>query len=527
MRIETRMKASIRGRATHSGTCGVAGPLRIDLAILFAAILLSAFVMGCVTPIQKANWTITSSTHFEIMSTMPAEEAAALATDLERFRALIYSVTTAPKKEPPVETKIFAFASKSQFRPFRGGSGIAGFFIPGLRDNQVALVDHSQDLGATEIIFHEYVHFVLRNGTNVTYPMWYDEGFAEVLSTVQTYEDKLILGGLPRVRVEWFERGKWLPMKRVIEATRYSDFTSRERGMFYAEAWALAHYVTLDISEKGSPAAYLDRLTRGVGPAEAYEQTFGETIEESSGDIRRRLARGDWKLVGIPLEKLDYDRRTPSTRTPAEDEVAVRLGYLHLSRRNLRKAQALFQVAIESNAQNPRAHAGAGDALKFLGDWKEAEPHFRKAVELDPEDALNQLDLAEYLHDLALAKPKGAARTRLFAEARSAYRASMALDDGIPETPLMYGRTFLAPGEDPSKAVDTILRAFEVLPSHTHVIQSLAEAYVASDQEDAARVVLHRSIAAREEGAVLGNVDAAIEAIRSRREKGRAEFDGP
>ena len=482
---------------------------------------------ACLSPIHRAEWTVVNTPNFEIMSTLSSEDTVTLAGDLERFRALVFAVTTAPRRPAPIPTRIFAFKRAGEFAPFNPIRRAAGFFTSSPRANYVGLVDHSSKLDARSIVFHEYVHFILRNATPIAYPIWYDEGFAEVLSTVQAYEDQLIVGAIPKVRMPSFRYGKWIPMRRIIAATSYSDVPQNQVHMLYAEAWALAHYVTLDRAGEGSIDEYFNLVESGMETSQAYERAFSEPIEKSDDNIRRRLREGDWRLLGIPLENLQFDRTKPTTRKPTESEVATQLGSLQLANNAVREAQVLLQAALEADSTNARAHAGMGNALKLQSRFGGAGPHFRRAVELDPTDPLNHLDLAEYLHELALKESRGAEHDRLLSEAREAYEAARELDPSAPEVQLMIGRTYLAPGEDAHQSVRFIAKAFVDLPSDDTVIHSLAEAYIATGREVNARDVLRRSVAHLQDGSLDMNLEREIESIRARRVKAAKEYQNP
>jgi hypothetical protein len=76
---------------------------------------------------------------------------------------LVFAVTTAPRRPAPIPTRIFAFKRAGEFAPFNPIRRAAGFFTSSPRANYVGLVDHSSKLDARSIVFHEYVHFILRN----------------------------------------------------------------------------------------------------------------------------------------------------------------------------------------------------------------------------------------------------------------------------------------------------------------------------------------------------------------------------
>lgn len=497
------------------------------------ACLIPLFSAACLTPIVDRPWVAVSSPHFEILSTMKAEEVVTLAEDLERFRALIHTMTKSPRVEPPIPTRITAFARRSELAPFRSSSWVAGFFGSGLRENSVVLADYSNALGASEIILHEYVHFVLRNATSWNYPIWYDEGFAEFLSTTRVQDGRLVLGLFPMARAETFRYLRWMPVERIVAAKSYADFRGDEIFMFYAQAWALVHYLTLGRGDGVSMTAdltrYMEDLELGLSPAAAFEDAFGMSTKDAGHRIIRALEGRQLRAIGLPLTLLEYDRSAPSVRAPSREEVSLRLGQLLLRKGSgsTEAARGYFQDVLLTEAGNARAHAGLGDSLKFEQRWEEAEPHFRRAVEIDPEDAWVQLDLAEFLHDRALAEESGAeARRALLREARDIYRRSLEIDDSIPETWLMLGRTHLAAGEDASKGLDLIRHAYGMLPAQAFVIESLAEAYVAVDRMSEARSVLLRRAASLggDSGTLDESIEERLQAIVDRRAK---ETDGP
>ncbi len=477
--------------------------------------------------VRRAPWVEVSSPRFEILSTMSEEDTKDLARDLERFHALIELITKAKVSDPPIPTRIFAFKRRSEYRRF-GGSRTVGYFKPGTRANRIVLYDYSRNLGASEAILHEYVHYVVRNGTVVNYPIWYDEGFAEFLSTAQVFEDKMAIGAFPKERAGAFEYGRWVSMKRIISGTSYSDFRREGVGMFYAEAWALVHYLTLGRGSGASTSRdltrYLSLLEMGLSAEAAFEQAFGEPIGQVGKKIIEQLRKGNWRVIGVPLAALEYDRTEPIARIPTSTEIAIHLGQLSLSVSDGAAAEGSFRSALALEPSSARAEAGLGDALKFQGRWKEAEVHFRRAVELGPDDPFNHLDLAEYLHDLALEPDRARESAALLKEARRAYTRARDLVRSIPETWAWYGKTFLAPGEDPSESVEPIEQAARMLPSSPAIVSLLAEAYVATGDVAQARRVLLKAVSVRGKGPLHESLDEEIQSIRARRAEAEEAF---
>ena len=476
-------------------------------------------LIGCAKPLYQAEWLTVTSPRFEILSTMTAEETKDLARELERFHALIYRVTNAKDVEAPIPTKIFAFRRRSEVNRYIDKKFI-GMFRPGVRDNQILLSKYSRRRAASDVIFHEYVHFVVRNGTSRVLPMWYDEGFAEFLSTAEVRDDRMAIGIVPKARVPSFKFGKWLSMDRVISSRSYSEFSSESQHMFYAEAWALVHYLTLGRIDRANTPRDLDgymlRIENGLTPRVAFENAFGESIDAVDRKIRTWLRKRKWNIVGIELSDLEYDRTEPTVRIPSRVFVATSLGELSLRSRNPKAAEDSFVAAISLDPSQSRAHAGLGHSLKLQDRWDEAEPHFRRAVDLDPNDPLNLIDLAEYLHDLAVKGKRPGRRRDLLLEARRLFIRSLEMNRMNPEAWSQLGWTYLAVGDQPAKGVEIVEMAFRMLPSSARLASLLADAYVATDQEAKARRVVSQSIAIREERDLETALAERIERIRKR-----------
>ena len=95
-------------------------------------------------------------------------------------------------------------------------------------------------------------------------------------------------------------------------------------------------------------------------------------------------------------------------------------------------------------------------------------------------------------------------------QARQHYVRSYKLDPGIPETYAMYGSSFLAPGEDPARGLETLEHAYSLLPSNTEILWLLAQAYVQLGREDDARPLAERIVATTHAGDRAEAVDEML-----------------
>lgn len=450
---------------------------------------------GCLSvPAEQRSWIEVQTEHFTLWSALGQRDTVELAQELERFRDVVELITNVSSLEAPVPTLVYLFDSRGAFAPFRKGHAV-GYFIPGMRGNYVALV-RVGDIESRSVLLHEYVHFVLHNQGAIHYPRWFDEGFAELLSALEITDGAVVIGALPEERRGDFAYTRWIPMRRILSGERYEDWSWPDRSKFYAQAWALVHYLQMEefrVELSDRMTRYLARERAGDPGDVAFESAFGIGPAELDGRLHEYLTRPSLPAIAIGLEALP-EPRSASIRALPAGEAALRLGVLALVIGEAPLAQALFERAVAADPRLARAYAGLGDAHKFQQLWDEARPFYERSLALDGNDAENHLDWAEYLHDRAL-ESGAAERRELLRDARRAYVRSYRLAPSLPETYAMYGSTFLVDGEAAARGVETLEHAHGLLQSNLGIMLMLARAYVEVDRQAEARDLLKTVIA--------------------------------
>ncbi len=492
-----------------------AGRARDDvLRILLCCALIAA--QGCAAGLSlDRKWIEVQSQNFTITSDMRADETEELARSLELFRASVLVLTNVPSLESSVPTRVFFFDGMLSFRPFQPGRNVAGFFQQTMRGNVIAMVDvNSMETDRT--LRHEYVHFLMHNQSGTAYPRWYGEGFAELLSTADVSGEHVAVGQLPRDRIRQFQFTEWIPMRRILSYDGTQNWTSEEISMFYAESWALPHYLVRDRDHRTALGrvigTYVDRVEAGASWDEACQDAFGMSAGELSKQVRRHLRRGSFTSFGVRADSLQWSDET-EVRVLRPAEAAERLGELSLASGNTAKAELLFRSSLADEPDRARAHLGMGAVLQQRERWSDAEKHFARAVELDPANPLSELGYGEYWAARARKIGDPEIKRGFLRRARRHIVRSYKLDDSKPEPYAMYGATFLEDGEDPSKGVETLEHARRLLPSNTGIQLMLAGAYVAVGREEDARPLLARILAWSHDDATANGARALLKQI--------------
>lgn len=456
--------------------------------------LLLAAASGCVSTHQK-DWVEVRSPHFVVKSAIDQDKAQRLAHDLERFRQVVASVTNSGELEdPPIPTRIFVFDRQS-FREFRPGLHIGGFFMPGLRANWIVMTE-ARFTDAQDIVQHEYAHYVLHNIGGATYPRWYDEGFAEFLSTVREEGGEVYVGRPSPRQLAMLHAASWIPISKLIANNPDKKLNASQ---FYGEAWALVHFLFFgrDDRKDGEVSHFLTALEARVEPSEAFAQAFGMTVEQADERVQSYMRS---KINTIIWPDGKFAPIVDIRLTPvASHDIATDLGELALrcsteGRDLTDHAETYFRAAI---AQKPsgRAYSGLGTTFTARGKLDDAERYLRQAIELEPRDPLIELDYGDYGTLRASQATSREERARWLAEARKHYVRAWKMDPDIPESYASYGLTFTYDGEDPHKGLATLEHAAGLIPSNLKLRVGLATLYLRMQRKADARTLLLTAVA--------------------------------
>ncbi len=453
-------------------------------------IALSSLLACAAKPLHERDWVEVRTPHFEIVSSLDADDTRELARDAELFHAATEWAMGTRLRAPAVPTRIYAFDGRGFRRPF-AVRGAPSSFLPSLRESVIVLrTGDGWQEDTTQSLRHEYVHYLLRNHGGFDQPLWFDEGSAEFLSTVGVRGDHGALGGLRRDHVRLLRDQPWLPLIRILKVEELEGWGSRKRAIFYAESWAFVHYLNFGLEKPGQGQAQLNRYFRRVASGTPRERAVREAFGVAPSSLDRRLqryVRGErFGAVAIRFEHSEAVQAA-EPRPLARDEVVTRLGWLLISLGRAKPAQRYFEMAIAANPSNARAHAGLGAAEGLRGRWDAAVAHHGRALGIAPDDALNQLDVGAHYYERAVGAQDAEARAQLAALARRHYARSRELDDSLPEAYAMYGATFLLEGEETQRGVEPLEHASRMLPCSVEIKLLLARLYARLGRSMAAR----------------------------------------
>jgi tetratricopeptide (TPR) repeat protein len=465
-----------------------------------AVFLLLGYVSTCPGLSQAAleggKWYRYNSRNFEVYSKLRQGEVAERIRDLEAFRAVVHEfVVLEDRGNFGHTTKILLLPSIDALRKTFKLRHVAGFMRSGLRANLMVVGKPRSTVFMSEnsIVFHEYVHYLVRNASSFQYPTWYDEGFAEVLATVTIEDDHATLGAAPPSAAYTLLNRRDMSLDRVVGIDSTSDLKVADRQKFYARAWLLTHYLSLSAAPGMGQKLlhYLNRFNEGGVAAEAFEESFElsfDALDSSLEEYTHALP-----AYRVPLQEIDFEPNYARvSMTPSE--VGYQLGYMTAAS-NPSYARKLFSRILKTDPDNARALAGLGVSHQYEGEFNAAEKWMRKAIALDGNDYVLLIELADLLMIACRARVDSAVceENQTNKEAVDLYRRSYALKPDSLEALTHYGTALITYGQ-PGDAVNLLKQASELAPWSYTIVRSLGSAYAADAHWDEAKVQLRKAL---------------------------------
>ena len=456
--------------------------------------ILSLTVLAQRTAQAKDTWTKVQSQNFTLIGNASEKDIRQVATRLEQFRDVFSRLFPNAKFETPVPTTVIVFKSTSSYKPFNP-SNDAGYFQKGDDVNYITLTNDATQ-NPFSVIYHEYVHLLIDNNSGSA-PTWFNEGLAEYYSTFVIEEGRKVhLGELIPYHLITLREDKLYPLRKLFAVDRSSPEYNEgsKRGMFYAESWAVVHYILQ--GNNGQRASQLGRflqlLGSNVGADEAVKQAFGMDIDSFEKELKKYISGSTFRMQVATLEhKLEIDSQLKSSPV-SEAEAQAYLGDLLLHTNHLTSAEARLQQALAEDPKLSMAHASLGMVRMRQGKFDEAKKSLQEAV-----DAQSSNYLTHYYYAYALSR-EGMDSTNMVRGystesanlMRAELRKAIQLNPTFPESYSLLAFVNTVTGEELDESIALLQKALTLSPGKQILSFHLAQIYMRQQKFDLARQTL-------------------------------------
>jgi tetratricopeptide (TPR) repeat protein len=469
----------------------------LSLALCFGVLLSFA------QPAAAADkWLSIHSKNFLLVGNASESDIRRMGRTLEEFRSAVAMTFPKMDQTSSVPTTILVFKNDESFKPFKPlykgePSNTLAFFQPGEDVNYIAV---TATLTSPNVVLHEYVHFLLRENIGGL-PLWISEGLAECYSTfdLNGKQNEFTIGRAPEQHIATLTQPQqFIPLKRLLTIQQGSPEYNEEskQGMFYAESWAMVHYLMLGAD--GKRKTQFTQLLTSLGKGEPFEEAFGDAFQTDYGTLEDEVReyirkRSSWPMVKVTSkDPIQVDGKAMATTTLSEGESEAYLGDLLLHLNRLADAETHLMAAASKAPALTAAQTSLAvlrvrqkkydDALTLLkkaaeGDSKNPIVNFYYAYVLERVDADANATLANGPSDR-------------YETMRTYAKKSIELSPRFVESYALLARIDLNAGEHLDEAESTLKKAITLAPGRDDIQILLAQTLLRGNRTADARTLL-------------------------------------
>lgn len=454
-------------------------------------------IAALLTAPAHATWHEASSEHFIIYANQSEKQLRTFAEDLEKYHAAMSAFTGKGMEEvsPSNRVTIFVMRNTNVIRRLYGDrrSSVAGFFSP-RAGGSVAFVPEAKGrnrlkLSFNEIVLlHEYAHHFMASNYPFSFPLWYQEGFAEFYGAAGFDKDGSVWLGRPAQHrsAELFRLSE-VPINFMFDTAAYKEYAAKDgKGYdsFYGRSWLMFHYLTMEevrsqTKRKGQLSLYLSKLVNGENALQSAKDAFGD-LDVLDDDLEEYLEQRRINAFKIPPENVAIDAVNIRRLSKGANEVMFLLAQ---SRRGVDDEQAAKLIddvrAVAAQYPNdPFVLAALAEAEYDSGNDTRAVAAADMALSLEPKNSAAHKQkifalyrMAEIAEESEEADAKPAWKTL-----QQAITAANAAENDNP-IPLMYFyRSYLAREQKPPQmAKDALEQALGLAPYDTELRLAVAQ----------------------------------------------------
>ncbi|HKS80522.1 MAG TPA: tetratricopeptide repeat protein, partial [Candidatus Acidoferrales bacterium] len=341
------------------------------------------------------RWFEARTPNFVIVSNAGEKRTIQTAKLFEQIRSVFRQSIPMVSKLPSPKITVIAVKNDDDMRVLmpedwtRGHVHHAGYFFYRM-DQYYAVVE--LDAGGDNpysTIYHEYYHSL-----TLPYfpglPLWVAEGLAEFYGNTHVDGNEAGIGYDNPDLIEQLRSNSLIPLDRLFKVDRKSPYynENNKTSMFYAESWALVHYLILGDKEAHRQMFkdYLTALSEGATQDEASAKAFG-SVHKLENSLQTYIRGFSFYYLRTPVTEKVSDSDITVKEIPEAEAEAYEGGFL-VTRGRIQDGRPLLEEALREDPKLALAYQNLGVAESLNGQRAEALASVSKAIDLDPKNGI-------------------------------------------------------------------------------------------------------------------------------------------
>lgn len=343
------------------------------------------------------QWIDVSSTHFDVLTNSNEKQARRLVDQFERMRWAFQTLFPKTNADPP--SPIFVFAGKNaktfqsvepQAYLAKGQINLAGYFLTTQDNNYILLRLDAEQENPFATVYHEYTHLQFRSAGEWM-PLWLGEGLAEFFQNTEFRDKDVLLGEPSGDNILYLRQQSLIPLPVLLKVDASSPYYHQEQkgSVFYAESWALTHYLMIRDSEKktGAITEYMTRMSHHEDPVVAAQEAFGD-LKQLQQALQAYIQNSRYMQFVLHSSAAPIDESTYTVKPVTQTDVDARRAEILACVEREKEARDLADAILKADPNNVRAREVMG-AIEFrAGNHNAARKWYSEAVKLDSKSYL-------------------------------------------------------------------------------------------------------------------------------------------
>ncbi|HUO33486.1 MAG TPA: tetratricopeptide repeat protein [Candidatus Acidoferrum sp.] len=460
------------------------------------------------------------SPNFVVVSNASDKDARKFDVQFEQIREVFRKSLYVGAAHPTPLITVLAVkneASMKQLLPQywqKGRAHPAGIFIPNPSLNLFFIAVQMDAPGENpyQTTYHEYYHSL----TTPYYPglpLWLSEGLAEFFGNTTIEGDRTILGRPNDESIYILKQTKMIPLDVLFKVDQNSPYYSQDEkvNIFYAESWALTHYLWVGDREAHQPMlkAYLAALQTGATEEEAATKAFGN-LKKLQETLERYVSSFSFSALEMQSPPKLADSQISSRQLSDAEAEAYRAGFAAADGRPA-DARPLLEDALKLDPHLALAHEYLGLAMYYQGQTEAARAELGRAIQLDPKNATTR-----YLHAVLTYRAGGSKSNA--ADIEDDLRAGIAANPNFAGSYSLLGLTLAVNGQELNEALAMAQKAVDFEPANPRFQLTLAQVYARMQKFDDAQLAGLRALSWTKDPQVKAEANSFLRYLQAMRQ---------
>ncbi len=364
---------------------------------LITALVLAAGLATASPCVAEPKWTILHDGALTVLGDQSPSSLREISIQIQQFRAVVGGLIHNADRPLSVPTVVFVLGTHKSMEPllplYKGKPATIGGYFGQASDSNYIIMSLEGFEESSEITFHEYTHLLVRNAVKAL-PVWLNEGLAEYYSSYAVVDHgKAAEVGRAIKRHIILLRQRYVPIAELIAVDQSSPMYNEgeRRSIFYAESWALTHYLLL-ARPNGATAinSYANEIAEGRAPADAFKSAFGSSPADVDKELQEYLRHLTFPAIRFTFSTQLAFQGPAAGRPMSAGEVEAWIGDAQRRVQRAEEAAPRIEKAAASEPNTAITQLALGHLRVTQQRTDEALAAFDRAAGLAPDDFLTQ-----------------------------------------------------------------------------------------------------------------------------------------